>query len=152
MTVTPSGVNSDDDEVNATSVIDQTDDDLFLSGLPMSVKQEMVNEDSVNHFSDGGVHFPGQEMVNGDSINYISDGGVDLPIFMTGVVDAKKNVAVLDTVNAVLQAGNDKTVNILLRGKLAEMMVRIGPVLYLEYVTFSATGVPMLYVRLSKAL
>ena len=40
----------------------------------------------------------------------------------------------------------------LLRGKLAEMMVRIDPALYREYVTYSANGVPMLYVRLSKAL
>ena len=45
----------------------------------MSVKQEMVNENSVNHISDGGVYFPGQEMVNEDSINHISDGGVDSP-------------------------------------------------------------------------
>ena len=39
----------------------------------------------------------------------------------------------------------------LLRGKLAEMMVRIDPALYREYVTYSVNGVPMLYVRLSKA-
>ena len=76
VTVTPRGVNSDDDEVSATSVIDLTDDDLFLSGLPMSVKQEMVNEDSINHISDGGVHIPGQERVNKDSIDHLSDGGV----------------------------------------------------------------------------
>ena len=79
MTVTPRGVNSDDDKVSATSVIDLTDKDLFLSGLPMSVKQEMVNEDSINNISDGGVGFCWQEMVNGDSINHISNGGVDLP-------------------------------------------------------------------------
>ena len=40
----------------------------------------------------------------------------------------------------------------LLRGKLAEMMVKIDPSLYRKYVTFSPKGVPMLYVRLSKAL
>ena len=74
-------------------------------------------------------------------------------IFMTGVVDAKerRNVAVLDIANAFLQADNDETVN-LLRGKLAEMMVRIDPTLYREYVTYSANRVPVLYVRLSKAL
>jgi hypothetical protein len=42
--------------------------------------------------------------------------------------------------------------NMLMRGKLAEMMVTIDPELYREYVTYSANGVPMLYVRLSKAL
>ena len=45
----------------------------------MSVKQGMVNENSVNHISDGGVQFSGQEMVDEDSVNHISDGGVDLP-------------------------------------------------------------------------
>ena len=75
-------------------------------------------------------------------------------IFMTGVVDAKerRNGAVLDIANAFLQAGNDDTVNMLLRGKLAEMTVRIDPTLYKEYVTYSANGVLVLYVRLSKAL
>ena len=78
VTVTPRGVDSDD--VSATqSVIDLTHDNLFLSELPMSVKQEMVNENLVNHISDGGVHFPWQEMVNWGSVNHISDGGVDLP-------------------------------------------------------------------------
>ena len=38
------------------------------------------------------------------------------------------------------------------RIKLEEMMVRIDPSLYRKYVTYSAKGVPMLYVRLSKAL
>ena len=58
-------------------------------------------------------------------------------IFMTGVIDAnareRRHVAVLDIVNAFSQADNIKTVNILLRGKLAEMMVRIEPALYREY-------------------
>ena len=40
----------------------------------------------------------------------------------------------------------------LLRGKLAEIMVRIDPYFYRKYVTYSAKGVPMLYVSLSKAL
>ena len=61
-------------------------------------------------------------------------------------------MAALDKANTFLQADNDKTVNMLLRRKLAEMMVRIDPALYREYVTYSANGVPMLYARLSKAL
>ena len=40
----------------------------------------------------------------------------------------------------------------LLRGRLAEMMVRIDPPLYRKYVTYLAKVKPMLYVRLSKAL
>ena len=40
----------------------------------------------------------------------------------------------------------------MLRGKLAEMMVAVDPELYRKYVTYTSKGVPMLYVRLSKAL
>ena len=40
----------------------------------------------------------------------------------------------------------------LLRGKLAEMVVRIDPSMYREYVMYSKNGLPMLYLRLSKAL
>ena len=73
---------------------------------------------------------------------------------MTGVIDAKdkRKVAVLDIANTFLQANNNETINMLLRGKIAETMVRIDPALYREYVTYSANGVPMLYVRLSQAL
>ena len=40
-------------------------------------------------------------------------------IFMTRVIDAKekREVVVLDIANAFLQAGNDKTINMLLMGK-----------------------------------
>ena len=37
-------------------------------------------------------------------------------------------------------------------GSIAEMMVRIDPSLHRKYITCSANGVPILYVRLSKAL
>ena len=51
MTATPREV--DDDDVSATvSAVDLTDDNLFLSQLPTSIKQEIVNEDLVNHISD----------------------------------------------------------------------------------------------------
>ena len=70
------------------------------------------------------------------------------------MVDARERraQAVLDIANAFLHADNDERVLMLLRGILAEMMVRIDPSLYRKYVTYSAKGTPMLYVRLSKAL
>ena len=40
----------------------------------------------------------------------------------------------------------------LLKEKLAELMVKIDPKMYRKYVITSAKGEPMLYVRLSKAL
>ena len=75
-------------------------------------------------------------------------------IMLTGVVDAKegRHTAVLDIPNTFLQAKNDERIIMLLRGKLAELMVRVDPGLYRKYVTTSDNGVPMLYVRLDKAL
>ena len=76
-------------------------------------------------------------------------------IFLTGVVDAceKRGVACMDTGSAYLTAKNpDKDVMMVLRGKIAEMMVRVNPELYRPYITYSKNGTPMLYVRLSKAL
>ena len=69
-------------------------------------------------------------------------------------MDAREGqaVAVLDVVNAFLHAHNDERVLMLLRGKLTEMMARIDLSMYREYVTYSNNGVPMLYVRISKAL
>jgi hypothetical protein len=64
----------------------------------------------------------------------------------------RRKLAELDIANAFLQADNDEIINMLLCGKLAEMMVRIYPSLYREYVTYSAKGMPKLYMRLSKVL
>ena len=72
-----------------------------------------------------------------------SDGssptGVMESIFITGATDSKekREVAALDTPNALLQAFNNKTINKLLRGTLYEMMIRIDPALYREYTTYS---------------
>ena len=58
----------------------------------------------------------------------------------------------MDIGSAYLTADNDEEVLMVLRGKLAEMMTWVHPELYRPYITLSAKGVPMLYVRLSKAL
>ena len=46
---------------------------------------------------------------------------------MIGVIYAKekREVAILDTVDPFLHVDNDKTINMVLRGKLDEIMVRI---------------------------
>ena len=62
------------------------------------------------------------------------------------------SVSVLDAANASLHAHNDEKFIMLIPGKIAEMMARIDPSMYQEYVTYSNNGVHMLYVRLSKAL
>ena len=54
--------------------------------------------------------------------------------------------------NTFFHADNDEDVLMLLRGKLAESMVKVDPSMYREYVTTSKKGVPMLYVKLDKAM
>ena len=55
-------------------------------------------------------------------------------IFFTGVVETRKGrkveVLVLDFDNAFLHVHNDERFLMLLRGKLAEIMVRIDPSMY----------------------
>ena len=59
---------------------------------------------------------------------------------------------VQDFAHAFMHVHNYERVLMILRGKLSEMMVRIDPSMYREYITYSKNGVHMLYVRLSKAL
>ena len=61
-------------------------------------------------------------------------------------------MAILDIANTFLRADNDKRILMLLRGKLAEMMVKVDPSLYRTYITFLQKGVPMVYICLGKAL
>ena len=61
-------------------------------------------------------------------------------------------MAVLDVANSFLHAHNYERVLMLIHGKLVEMMVRIDPSMYQEYVKYSKNGVPMMYVCLSKSL
>jgi hypothetical protein len=58
----------------------------------------------------------------------------------------------MDIPGAFLQADNDEFVVMLLRGKLAEMMVKIDPSLYRKYIFVGKGQQPMLYVKLNKAL
>ena len=75
-------------------------------------------------------------------------------ILFTEVMGAHEGwaVAVLDVANAFMHVHNDERFLMLLRGKLTEIAVRIDPSMYQKYVTYSKIGVPMMYVRLSKAL
>ena len=59
--------------------------------------------------------------------NFLTDS-----IFITGVVDAHENraIAILYIANAFLHADNYKKILILLRGKLAKMMVQVDPIMY----------------------
>ena len=73
---------------------------------------------------------------------------------ITSAIEAHqgRDVAVIDLPNAFLNSDNNEQTLILLKGKLAELMVQINPNIYQKYIITSSKGEQMLYVRLSKAL
>jgi hypothetical protein len=75
-------------------------------------------------------------------------------IFLTALIEAleERDVACFDIPGAFLHAETDEDVIMLLKGRLAELMVMVEPSLYRKYVTFSSKGEPMLYVKMHKAL
>ena len=87
--------------------------------------------------------YDGNDKADGSSPTFTTES-----IFFAGVVDAREGraVAVLDVDNAFLHAYNYERVLMLVRGKLAEIMARIDPYMYREYLTYSKNGVTMLYV------
>ena len=75
-------------------------------------------------------------------------------VFLTRLIDNREHstVTMLDTENDFLHAENDDYVLILICGKLEEVLVKLDKKLYLKYVITLKQGVPMLYVRLTKAI
>lgn len=73
-------------------------------------------------------------------------------IVMPGVIDAReeRTVTVPDIENEFLQSDNEENILMLLGGKLTKMMVKIDPLIYGKYITYSSKGVPVLYVQFSK--
>ena len=62
------------------------------------------------------------------------------------------DVAVIDLPNVFLNADNNEQTLMLLKGKLAKLMVQIDPQMSRKHIITSSKGEPMLYVRLSKVL
>ena len=73
---------------------------------------------------------------------------------MTGVVDAHegRNIAIIDVENAFLQLENDQRIIMVIRGKTAEMLVRLNFELCRPYTCYTKKGVPLLYVQIEKAM
>ena len=70
-------------------------------------------------------------------------------VIITSIIEAH---AVIGLPNVFLNADNNEQTLMLLKGKLAELMVQIDPNIYRKYIITSSKGEPMLYVCLSKAL
>ena len=93
--------------------------------------------------------YEGYEKSDGSSPTARTDS-----VIMTGVIDAheRRHVAIIDVENAFLQSENDQRIIMAIRGKTAELLVCLNPSLYRPYIWYSKNGVPMLYVKINKAL
>ena len=93
--------------------------------------------------------FPGYVKSEWSSLTVTTDG-----VIITSTIEAHEglDVATADLPNAHLHVDNNEQTLMLLKGKIAELMVQIDPELYPKYVITSPRGEPMLYVRILKAL
>jgi hypothetical protein len=75
-------------------------------------------------------------------------------VLITSTIEAYegREVAVVDIPGAYLSADMDEEVIMLLRGRLAGLMVKTAPNIYRKYITVDAKNQPVLYVKLQKAL
>ena len=75
-------------------------------------------------------------------------------VVMTGAIDAHegRNIAIIDVENDFLQSENDQMIIMRIRGKTAELLVRLNPGLYRPYIWYTKKEASMLYVQIEKAL
>ncbi len=75
-------------------------------------------------------------------------------VFITAVIDAHKerDVACFDIPGAFLHTDLDKDITMILKGRLAELMVKVASNLYRKYISVDAKGSAILYVKMQKAI
>ena len=75
-------------------------------------------------------------------------------VFITTVIDTHEgcNVACFDIPGAFLHADSNEDITMVLKGRLAELMVQVVPNLYRKYITVDRKGTAILYVKMQKAL
>jgi hypothetical protein len=75
-------------------------------------------------------------------------------VFIIVIVDVHKgrNVACFDRPGAFLHADVKEDITMVLKGRLAELMVQVMPILYRKYITVDREGTAILYVKMQKAL
>jgi hypothetical protein len=75
-------------------------------------------------------------------------------VFITALINAHKgwDVATFDIPGAFLHAHSDEDITMILKGKLADLMVQVAPNLYRKYITVDRKGTAILYVKMQKAM
>jgi len=69
-------------------------------------------------------------------------------VFITAVIGAHEghDVACFDIPGVFLHADSDEDIVMVLKGRLAELMVQVAPNLYRKYITVDRKGTAILYV------
>ena len=75
-------------------------------------------------------------------------------VMITSVIEAQEEryVDIIDITDAFLHALTDEEIYMLLRGRLAELMVMVDPSLYYQYITYNYKCQALLYVNMNKSL
>jgi hypothetical protein len=75
-------------------------------------------------------------------------------VFLTAVIDAheRRDVGCFDIPGAFLHADCDEDITMVLKGRLAELMVQVAPNIYRKYITVDKKNTAVLYVKMQKAL
>jgi hypothetical protein len=75
-------------------------------------------------------------------------------VFITTVINAHKgrNVVCFYITRVFLHADVEEDITMVLKGRLAELMVQVTPNLYRKYITVDRKGTAILYVKMQKAL
>ena len=75
-------------------------------------------------------------------------------VFITAVINTHegRDVACFDIPGTFLHADVDEDIAMVLKGRLAELMVQVAPNLYRKYITVNRKGTAILYVKMQKAL
>jgi hypothetical protein len=75
-------------------------------------------------------------------------------VFITSAIEEHKGreVITMDIPGAFLHAETDEEIHMLLRGQLAELMVKIDPKLYRPYITKNGRGESIMFVKMQKAM
>jgi hypothetical protein len=73
-------------------------------------------------------------------------------VFITSAIatSEKRPVRCYSIPSAFVNTDVDENVLLVLKGKLAEMMVHIAPQIYQNYITVDRKGMPMLYMKLQR--
>ncbi len=73
---------------------------------------------------------------------------------ITATIDAheRHDVTTIDIPGVFLNAYNDKETFMLLKGRLAKLMVQVDRNLYQKYIIYDKNNQALLYVKLSKAI